>query len=414
MTKAPTFPLLSKLAVPGIDTGEDAPGDLPRLLRAAREHLGMEVSFISEFAHGQRVFRYVDAADPGPVQVGGADQLEDSYCQRVVDGRLPQLIRDARQEPGARELSATEALPVGAHLSVPIVLRDGTVYGTFCCFSRTTDHTLTERDLSVVRVFADMASTHLDAEHDAARESDAIRRRIETAVTVDGSLTTLFQPVVSLHDGRVIGVEALSRFRDGDAPPNEWFDDAHSVGLGPALEGRAVTRALTTLSRLPEPMLLGVNVSPAMAVSPELRAALTGVDVARVVLEMTEHEPVADYGALGAALRPLRERGLRIAIDDAGAGYASLRHILWLAPDYIKLDISITRDIDADPARAALAEALVSFAGKIDSQIVAEGVETDGELRTLQALGVTLAQGYHLGRPTDLDEALERRHDVVA
>jgi diguanylate cyclase (GGDEF)-like protein/PAS domain S-box-containing protein len=132
-----------------------------------RTHLGMDVAFISEFTGGYRMFRHVDAADPNPpLHVDQGDPLADSYCQRVVDGRLPELILDAFDYPAAMELPATRLLPVRGHLSVPITLPDGRVYGTLCCFSYTPDTTLNARDLNLMRVFADLAARHIEY-HDA-------------------------------------------------------------------------------------------------------------------------------------------------------------------------------------------------------------------------------------------------------
>jgi EAL domain-containing protein (putative c-di-GMP-specific phosphodiesterase class I) len=125
-----------------------------------------------------------------------------------------------------------------------------------------------------------------------------------------------------------------------------------------------------------------------------------------VILEITEHAAVADYDRLVAALAPLRALGLRVSVDDAGAGYASLRHILALEPDILKLDISLTRGIDHDCKRRALASALIAFAREINTGITAEGVESEAELETLSALGVTHVQGYYLARPMELDAAV--------
>ncbi|MDX6234753.1 MAG: hypothetical protein QOH68_3871, partial [Nocardioidaceae bacterium] len=155
-----TTSLRAALAAPG-PVGHRAGDALRGLVRAAREHLGMDVSFISEFTGGDRVFRVVDSAGRSPVAVGGSDPLEATYCQRVVDGRLPELIHDPMALPAAVELPVTAALPVGAHMSVPLRLSDGRVYGTFCCFRYDPDETLTERDLAVLRVFADVASSYL-------------------------------------------------------------------------------------------------------------------------------------------------------------------------------------------------------------------------------------------------------------
>jgi EAL domain-containing protein (putative c-di-GMP-specific phosphodiesterase class I) len=149
-----------------------------------------------------------------------------------------------------------------------------------------------------------------------------------------------------------------------------------------------------------------VNASPETIISAEFSDALADLPAERIVLEITEHADVGDYDALLAALGPLRARGVRLAVDDAGAGYSSLRHILHLQPDLIKLDMSLTRNICLDPARKALASALVSFAREMGSQIIAEGVETEAELSTLKEIGVERAQGYLLARPLPLDEVL--------
>jgi EAL domain-containing protein (putative c-di-GMP-specific phosphodiesterase class I) len=149
---------------------------------------------------------------------------------------------------------------------------------------------------------------------------------------------------------------------------------------------------------------VAVNGSPGFVLSGALPELLQSVDISRVVLELTEHASVPDYRELTDALAPLRALGLRIAIDDAGAGYASMRHILNIEPDLVKLDISLTRGIDGDRKRRALASALIAFARETDVGIIAEGVETSAELLTLQSLGVNRAQGYYLARPKPLAE----------
>jgi EAL domain-containing protein (putative c-di-GMP-specific phosphodiesterase class I) len=170
----------------------------------------------------------------------------------------------------------------------------------------------------------------------------------------------------------------------------------------PKLESSAIRSALTALETLPEDVYVAVNGSPELVLSGELPALLQSVDISRVVLELTEHASVTDYHELTSALAPLRALGLRIAIDDAGAGYASMRHILSIEPNLVKLDISLTRGIDQDRKRRALASALIAFARETDMGIVAEGVETAAELVTLQSLGAKRVQGYHLARPMPL------------
>lgn len=228
------------------------------------------------------------------------------------------------------------------------------------------------------------------------------RRRLERIDGVlDGdALTMVFQPVVDLQTGRVLGCEALARFElEPRRPPNEWFDEAASVGRGDALELAAVAAAVAHLDALPSTAFLAVNLSPATAMHPHLSELVSDLPGDRLVLELTEHARVDDYGPLLATIEAFREHGVRIAVDDAGAGYAGLRHILRLRPDILKLDLALTLSIDTDPARRALATAMVSFAGELGSTIIAEGIETAGELDTLRSIDVPWGQGYHMARP---------------
>jgi len=217
------------------------------------------------------------------------------------------------------------------------------------------------------------------------------------------AITIVFQPVVDLRDGRVVGVEALSRF-DGEPrrSPDHWFAEARGVGLGADLELTAIELALAQFPEVPEDMFVSMNISPDYLANGLLDSALSGRWGHRVVLELTEHAKVDDYGPLLGAVHELRDRGVRSAVDDAGAGFASLQHILKLGPDIIKLDLSLTRDMDSDPVRRALASSLVSFAFEVGALIVAEGIETPSELQALTDLGVTMGQGYLLGRPGPL------------
>jgi EAL domain-containing protein (putative c-di-GMP-specific phosphodiesterase class I) len=218
-------------------------------------------------------------------------------------------------------------------------------------------------------------------------------------------LAMAFQPIVDLIDGSVVGYEALARFALGpERPPDAWFAEAEAVGLGRELEAAALRSALAHLDRLPAETYLSLNASPLTAVSPFLKRLLADVGE-RIVVEITEHAPVADYDALREALGELRAQGVRVAIDDAGAGFASLTHILRLMPDLIKLDMVLTRGIDTDDTRRQLASALSSFASGIGAAIVAEGIETKAELDALRELGVPYGQGFLLARPTSLGKS---------
>jgi EAL domain-containing protein (putative c-di-GMP-specific phosphodiesterase class I) len=389
------------------DPVDPTPGaaNLNQILRAVRTHLEMEVGFISEFTDGCRVFRHVESADGvNCVNVGGSDPLEQSYCHWIVEGKLPQLLRDPSQHPFAAQFPVTKTLPVGAHLSVPIRLRSGEVYGTFCCFSTRPDPSLTARDLSVMEAFAQVAGDQIQQALDSDEVRQAKLSRINSMLGTR-ELQIVYQPAVRIDSGRVEFVEALARFRsDPYVPPDQWFAAAAEVGLGTELEMLAVTLAIEGLSELPEASSLSINVSPETVLSAELAAALDLAPLDRIILEITEHEAVKNYAALAQALAPLCQRGLRIAVDDTGAGYSSFRHIIHMRPDLIKLDMSLTRGIDGDAARRALASALIAFASDIGSELVAEGVETPGELHSLRGLGVTVIQGHIMARPAPAAE----------
>jgi EAL domain-containing protein (putative c-di-GMP-specific phosphodiesterase class I) len=220
----------------------------------------------------------------------------------------------------------------------------------------------------------------------------------------DGALRTAFQPIVSLADGRVLGVEALSRFAVADEgrTAEDWFADAARVGLGVDLEIHAAVHALRLATALPEDAYVSVNLSPETLLWPGLPEVLAKAPIppSRIVVELTEHSAVGDYDALDRALQPLREAGLRLAVDDAGAGYATFRHILRLAPDLIKLDRSLICGIDGDPARRALAGAVVALAREMGGVVAAEGLESSAELAVVLGLGIDAGQGYLLGRPS--------------
>jgi EAL domain-containing protein (putative c-di-GMP-specific phosphodiesterase class I) len=226
------------------------------------------------------------------------------------------------------------------------------------------------------------------------------RATLAPGVTGGDGLVMAFQPIVDLNDCHVEGVEALARFTlHPDWGPGEWFGEAAAVGRRVELEQVALDRALEDVGRFPAEWFVSVNLSPETAISEGTIRSLGRAAVDRLVVEITEHAQVADYGELLGALADFRSGGGRLAIDDAGAGFASLRHVLVLLPDVIKLDISLTQRIDQDRNRRALASALVSFASETDATILAEGIETPAELETLRALGVRYGQGYYLARP---------------
>ncbi|MGH9050414.1 MAG: EAL domain-containing protein [Acidimicrobiia bacterium] len=206
----------------------------------------------------------------------------------------------------------------------------------------------------------------------------------------------VFQPVVELDGGAVVGLEALTRFADG-TQPDVRFGEATAVGLGTDLEAATLAAIADAATDLPVGPWLSVNASPALLLA---RAPLEQAQRSigrRLVVELTEREEVDDYRAVASALAALEDTVL--AVDDAGAGYASLRHILTLHPGYIKLDLTWVRDLESDTARQAIVAGVNHFARLTDCRVIAEGVETEAEAATLRRLGVGLGQGYLFGRP---------------
>ncbi|MDT5025091.1 MAG: hypothetical protein QOE61_1517, partial [Micromonosporaceae bacterium] len=214
-------------------------------------------------------------------------------------------------------------------------------------------------------------------------------------------LELVFQPIVSLAEAEIVGYEALARF-PGSTPvsPDRWFAAADELGLGAELESVVVSRCLELRTSLPPNCFLTVNVSPHLLTEPALaNVLLSAGDLAPLVLELTEHQAVQDLRPLVSLRDVLAERGAFIALDDAGSGYSGLHQIATLRPHLIKLDRVLVADIDRDEIKLALAELLGQFASRLDAWLLAEGVETWGELEAFLRLGVPLGQGYLLGRP---------------
>ncbi len=226
------------------------------ILQAVRAHLGMDIAFVSEFVGEQRYFRYVDSRQEQTLlRVGEARPLDDDYCLRVVEGRLPQLIVDTARVPEAMALPMTTIAPIGSHLSVPIRLRNGRVYGTFCCFSFYPDLTLTRRDLHFMRAFADVAAHQIDQELEANTLRNEKADRIAAALA-QNQPAMVYQPMIALEGrARVVGLECLARFELGSDDntrrgPALWFSEAAEVGKGSALELQAIRNGLRALASM--------------------------------------------------------------------------------------------------------------------------------------------------------------------
>jgi PAS domain S-box-containing protein len=247
--------------------------------------------------------------------------------------------------------------------------------------------------------FAAMASAIvapiIDARASLVRLQSQIRSAIERR-----AFSPVYQPIVALTERQLVGYEALTRFSDRAAAA-ERFASAWSVGLGLELESATLEAALVGAKRLDPGLALHINVSPALVLSGELLQSILARHAVSVVLEITEHEAIDDYAAFRAAADRLGASTV-IAVDDAGAGFASFRHILEIRPAIVKLDRSLVAGIDVDPTRQALVAGMRHFVDAASIRLIAEGIETEAEVAALLDLGVTTGQGYLLGRPGPL------------
>ena len=259
---------------------------------------------------------------------------------------------------------------------------------------------LTDR-LPIIESYGAVASALLAPGIQERQQRGTIRAGLESVLT-ETAFQPVFQPIIDLAASETIGYEALTRFADGTRPDRR-FADASAVGLGYELEAATLRAAVRAAEDLPPDAFLSLNVSPGFLLD---RSRLRDVvrDARRpLVLEITEHVVIEDYAAFRECVTELGG-GLRYAVDDAGAGFSSFRHILELRPDFVKLDLALVRDIDADEIRQALVAGIVYFARSSHCRLVAEGIETTAELAMLQSLGVDLGQGYVLGRPAPVSQ----------
>jgi EAL domain-containing protein (putative c-di-GMP-specific phosphodiesterase class I) len=216
------------------------------------------------------------------------------------------------------------------------------------------------------------------------------------------AFTPVFQPIVELTTRKFVGYEALTRFDDGTRPDLRFLA-ADKVGMMVKLEKACLNVQVEQARRLPDGAFVSLNVSPALAITLVPLLDVLATADRTVVLEVTEHAVIEDYSLLMAALDQARPYAM-LAVDDAGAGYAGLHHILELRPQYVKLDISLVRNIDSDPARQAMVTGMAHFAESVGCALIAEGIETENELTALKLLHVQYGQGFFLARPAFIDD----------
>ena len=244
--------------------------------------------------------------------------------------------------------------------------------------------------------FADLAGSLL-APSLTARAGAQLEVKHIAQIIAAAAFKPVFQPIVELASGRPVGYEALTRFDDGTRP-DVMFRQARLAGQELELEVATLRAACLAARDLPADVFVSVNVSPRLILDGDALGPVLADRTHPVVLEVTEHEPIEDYGVLNAAIRALGS-DLRVAVDDAGAGVANFTHLVELGPQFVKIDQGLVRAVNSDPTRQALVVALVHFAGATDCRVIAEGIETEAERSVLERLGVELGQGYLLGRP---------------
>jgi EAL domain-containing protein (putative c-di-GMP-specific phosphodiesterase class I) len=358
----------------------------------------MDVAWMSTFTESSQQIRAATGAlDAMHVREGMEPSLEGSFCVRVLSGQLPPVVTGARRNPETRDLAVTADLGIGSYVGAPVRAPDGRPVGMLCCVSQDDGAHLDGAAARTLELLADLIADRL-AEPPPVTRPDAASRVRE--VLTEGAVCTHVQPIVDLASGEVVAYEALARFPEAGDGPAQLFSDAAAAGLGVELEELAARAALAVAPRLPAGRPVGVNLSPEALLRPSVTTLLLDHRHLDLSVEVTEHSPVDDYDALESALADLRRAGIALTVDDAGAGYASLRHVLRLRPDAIKLDIALVAGVHVDPAKRAMVTAMVNFAAAVDARLVAEGVEHDTEAECLRALGVRQGQGHLFGHPT--------------
>ncbi len=265
-------------------------------------------------------------------------------------------------------------------------------------------------------------ATIYDPAVDRGHVDDGMRAELSSAITAvieAGSLTPVYQPIIDLASGRVLGYEGLVRVprESAFAHTGALFDAAEAAGRVADLDRAALDVVLAGTRRLREDALVSLNVSPRTLEAGDLSATAFlailrrhGVSPERVILELTEREAVAEPERLRDTLRGVQRAGVRVAADDVGAGNAGLRLLSQFQFDVVKIDLSLVQGgtrigSGFDPTRSVLGS-LVQMANRLGALTIAEGVETPDQLRTIRELGISAGQGYLLGRPTpELDAA---------
>ena len=361
---------------------------------------GVDIALLVGFPSGPGVARI--AADGRPLTVDPwllVDGCGAYLRRRMEAGRTLEDWTDHRN--AHEQLSCTWGRTgLKAARLEPLTFDDAIVGGVVLGSTAAGGRSRLEELAPLIAEYGALIASVVGPEMAQRRQVGGTRAAIERVLSVR-AFHSVFQPVMNITGRTVVGYEALTRFADG-TPPDRRFAEAAAVGLGLELETATLAAALAAARDLPAGCWLSLNASPELILQRDLLTELFNARGRRtIILEVTEHAAVEDYVALREAVAVLGQ-GIEIAVDDAGAGFASLRHVIELRPEYVKLDIGLIRGVDQDDARRALVAGMVHFAMETGCDLIAEGIETEEELDALRKLGITLGQGFLLGRPARL------------
>jgi EAL domain-containing protein (putative c-di-GMP-specific phosphodiesterase class I) len=376
--------------------------DTPLVLERARARLGADVVYAVHFADDVAVVGpLAGAGDEFGLHSGRELPLEQTMALHVAGGSVPSWVPDVQREPGAAEVFEHWPTSPGSYLGVPFHLACGRLAGVLAAAFRSAQDDSVGRGGEMLSLVAQLMGPDL-APGDGDRHEEEERSRIRSVID-DRSFRTVFQPIVDIATRRTLAVEALTRFDvKPSRPPNLWFAEAGRVGLGIDLELIAIEQALARAEQaLPRHLQISLNVSLPTLLSGALDDVLLAGNPAALVIELTENVAIDDYGSVLAVTEGLRERGVRLAIDDFGSGFAGFSHLHGLRPEVVKIDGGLVRCIDDDPYLLALIGAIAAFASASGSSCIAEGIETSSQLRSLLQMGVRVGQGYLFAKPTE-------------
>lgn len=392
--------------------GDERPAGMDRIVQLAYRHLGLDLVSVTEVTDGYMHIRAMAgnarsfgiSADELTVSLESTLASQPTFTELLLARAIPNVIPDTADDPLVADLRVSTVGCIKAFIGVPLHRSDGSPYGALCGLSHQPDRSLDERDVRFLSMLAELLVPELDE----TRRKQQLH--VELSRIIDAQdVAVAYQPIMDTRRRRSLGVEALARCRPPFEQPSDAFAAAYEVGLGFELERLMARRVWPVLQRMTGDQFLTLNLTPDAIVRLARRAAVhDDLTLDRLVVEMTEHTQVPDYDALRTELQPLRERGLRISVDDAGAGYASLRHVVELRPDLIKIDRSLVHGVADDRARRVAVSAFVALAMDLDALVVGEGVERPQDLDTLIELGVPAAQGFLLAMPSTDRRDLER------